>query len=371
MLSFSCNPEEELIEPEVPSSQTEDFFGPFQPPIGPILPPVIEGPILRPVFGIVYLNKTFYIQSGVGDSNRFLQVEGANPNRRAPLNIDAFTAKKEQQFTFEDAGDGYVYIRSNTQSKRALHVNGANKDPEAEVSLWEVVNQDNLKWKLWQDLAGNFYIQSKLGTFLDVQESSSEAKTPVWTNTVGSRRGDLGRIWKLHETNQPITFKKKFIPNMVTELCPTTLLRGDREFAGNGPRIRGSVELVQGRDALRAIIKFNAKETKPDWSEVEGEWVRTILIMPPSWTIDEVLSPHDKTEFDYTITSPSRGYGFNQGDDCQPNSKCISRDGIAEFIHVVGDTGGNDISDNNECSDDTRIKRITFSPLNLQITYRP
>lgn len=313
--------------------------------------------------------QTFYIESAVGNKNRFLRAS-SNPNINSPMDISVFTAGKELQFTFKNAGDGYYYIQSNTQRRGAIYVYDSVKNKKAIVSLGNIANQDNFKWELIDAGDGYYFIKSKLGTFLDVQWGKDAIGTTIWMWT-GPAKNGLAQKWKLNSIKHPITFNREFYPKLIKNLCPTKLIRGDREFGGNGPRVTGSVYLVTNRNMLQAQIKFSAKETKADWSHVTGEWTKTLFSLPINWKVNKILSPHDNTYFDYTTSAiPSQGYqfvdnGFRQG------TLGIQKNGIAKRIRFVGDTGGNDISDNNECSDDTRIVFIEIKSINLSITYTP
>lgn len=281
-----------------------------------------------------------------------------------------FTAGKDTQFTFENAGDGYYYIRSNTQNRRAIHVNGRNSNPKASVTLWDVVNQDNLKWKLIPAENDYYYIQSQLGTFLDVKWGKSHIENPVWMWNGPAKKG-LAQKWKLHNIKFPITFKREFSLKQIKNLCPTRLVRGDREFGGNGPTVSGSVALVQNRNIFQIQVKFNAKETKSDWSEVSGEWIKNVLTLTKKWKVNQIISPHSNTYFNYTTSIiPIHGHRFSDN-GYKPGTLGIDRNGIAKYIQFVGDTQGDDISDNSECSDDTRIVFIELKPLNLKITHTP
>jgi hypothetical protein len=45
-----------------------------------------------------------------------------------------------------------------------------------------------------------------------------------------------------------------------------------------------------------------------------------------------------------------------------------SRKGLlVKYFHFVGDTGGSDISKDDNCSDDTRIVNIEFFPIRLEV----
>lgn len=196
----------------------------------------------------------------------------------------------------------------------------------------------------------------------------------------------------------------------ITEwLCPKKLIRGDREFDGNGPLIKAEVKLrlaANGRE-LWADISFNAKETKHDWSETEGRWSKKIYDAPYGKKIKTIVSDKaSRTKF----VSPKAGFQFLvPGADVAPvlnvffanepvsslvltahgipagNKERLSKlitgrvlqgntvvrvpaveGGLVKFFHIVGDTGGEDISNDDNCNDDTRIVKIEFFPVKLE-----
>ena len=79
--------------------------------------------------------------------------------------------------------------------------------------------------------------------------------------------------------------------NIDEQLVPTELVRGDREFGGNGPRIKSNVTLSVTGDKRRilATVYFNARETKSDWSETRGTWTRTVYTAPSTRRIESIL----------------------------------------------------------------------------------
>jgi hypothetical protein len=43
---------------------------------------------------------------------------------------------------------------------------------------------------------------------------------------------------------------------------------------------------------------------------------------------------------------------------------------LVKFFHFVGDTGGSDVSDDENCNDDARIVKIEFFPIRLELQNR-
>lgn len=194
-------------------------------------------------------------------------------------------------------------------------------------------------------------------------------------------------------------------------LCPNNLTRGDREFDGHGPRIKTEVRLrvAGGGTALYADITFWAQETQHDWSTAEGRWTRKVYDAPYGKKIRRVVSDQaSRTQF----ISPPGGWQFGfpghdvsgavnafldgvgggianavfalhglpAGDltalgrlvSASVNSgntavRVPATEGtLVKFFTIVGDTGGPDISHDDNCNDDTRIVKIEFAPVRVE-----
>lgn len=193
-------------------------------------------------------------------------------------------------------------------------------------------------------------------------------------------------------------------------LVPNKLVRGDREFDGHGPRIKSEVKLriADGGTKLYADVTFWAQETVPDWSTTEGTWSRLVYEAPYGKKITEILSDKaSRTQF----ISPPGGFQFIvpgqdlakalntffDATDIQPavmkafgakpedrgvlqglvkgvvdRGNTVVRvppvEGtLVKFFHIVGDTGGPDISDDDNGNDDTRIVKIEFFPVKVKM----
>ncbi len=202
---------------------------------------------------------------------------------------------------------------------------------------------------------------------------------------------------------------EKITLNNITEwLCPQILNRGDREFDGHGPRVKCNVtiSLQNNNTEIWAKINFEAKETVHDWSTTTASWDVKVYTTPYGKKIDKILSDvYSRTEF----ISPAAGFQFLvPGSDIQNglsvffDGQVISsailaahgipvdatpaiiaqlvktyvkgnqiiqtpalEGGLVSFFHIVGDTGGDDISSDDNCNDDTRIEKIEFFPVRV------
>jgi microsomal dipeptidase-like Zn-dependent dipeptidase len=149
-------------------------------------------------------------------------------------------------------------------------------------------------------------------------------------------------------------------------MCPTKVVRGDREFDGNGPRVTASVRasITEDRRAIEATIKFRAVETKSDWSTTEAKWTKRIWTAPKGKTIAAVVSDS------YSSTDVIGSHGgfeiFVPGGKNTVQLPPVHGDLVREF-EIVADTGGADISSDSNCADDTRI-RVTFNPMRVRLS---
>lgn len=303
----------------------------------------------------------YFIQSAMGNNNQFLNVKNGNPARGTRINLAGFNNTISQYFTLVDAGDDYYYIISNTIENRALEVANSHRGRNGTIILGNRINQDSFKWRFTpvEGREGFYNIQSKLGTFLSASRNPQTDERFVATNP---RRDTNTMQWKLNITSEEFTFTKQYTVDNIRDLCPTTLMKGDREFSGNGPNITGRIFLTYDERSVYALVTFNAKETKADWSEVRGEWIKNIINTPSNWRINRILSDNHKGFYKLNITSPSSGYALESGTQFHENS-AVSR------MWIRGDTGGDDISSNKDCSDDTAIRFIEFKPIIIEFTY--
>jgi hypothetical protein len=205
-------------------------------------------------------------------------------------------------------------------------------------------------------------------------------------------------------------------PDDITDaLVPTRVLRGDREFDGNGPDITARLKLVVSPDGRQVIAKisFLAFETIANWSQsnrsnqslTEATWERVVYTAPRGRRIVALASPSTS---EVRFISPRAGGQFLfPGEDLKDVASIIKgvsglitaamqadlkagkiakgidsalsifltgltmvkfdgnkvsivvpTDGSVLFFAIVGDTGGDDISDDLNPKDDTRIVAI-------------
>jgi len=165
-----------------------------------------NGRTLHPKGGIGRLEST-YIQSSL--AAKYLEVQGGRPTNDTPLQIWHRDKSRAQKFYIEPAGNNYYYIKSGLGEDNYLHIAGVSPNPEALVVLWGGKGGDNTKWRITEINNQGFYlIQSKLGTYLDVQWGSAKNGTPVWMWTKNAGRAQQWRF--MYEGEDGTLYPKRF-----------------------------------------------------------------------------------------------------------------------------------------------------------------
>gem|GEM_PF-2476915 len=157
--------------------------------------------------------------------------------------------------------------------------------------------------------------------------------------------------------------------NITSELCPITLVAGDREFNG-GPVINTTILLEKTPDenGIDAIISYTAAETTGDNTTVVGTFRKRVYSAPAGIRIAGIESSFFQSK---VVDFRGRGAGAeylicNEG---QVETAPVSGSSVREIV-VVGDTGGNDVSTGGDCRCDTKIKSIKFNPIRIRVANR-
>jgi hypothetical protein len=156
-----------------------------------------------------------------------------------------------------------------------------------------------------------------------------------------------------------------FLNDINEILCPQTVTRGDREFNGNGPRIQTNITLqIRNNTEIWAIINFTATETAPDFSTTNAIFERRVFTSPTNRRISQIITP---TTSNTVFISSGGGFQFIGPIGDSSNTVTITEPmNFIRNMSIVGDTGGDDISNDSNCNDDTRIERIRFSPIKIR-----
>ena len=146
--------------------------------------------------------------------------------------------------------------------------------------------------------------------------------------------------------NNPVTLVT--IKDITLFRCPQVLLSGDREFGGQvAMNLSMSLELNPQRTAILMKVDFKAEEPKGDRSATRIFWTEKIYEAPLGVKIKSIVSnPSWALDFASNLTEQS----FNQT-PCE----------FLRYCEVIGDTLGDDISNDTNCNDDCRIGNFIFN----------
>lgn len=153
------------------------------------------------------------------------------------------------------------------------------------------------------------------------------------------------------------------LSNITTELCPTNLRQGDREFGG-APTVTITARLEISTDSigLDAVINYSALERGDGGSNstwVTGEFRRRVYTAGARIKITGV-GPANTSSTVSNFVGSDAGAEFGS---CNEGKIAIANPGgLIKRIVWVGDTGGNDVSASaTDCHCDTKIKSIEFN----------
>ncbi len=140
--------------------------------------------------------------------------------------------------------------------------------------------------------------------------------------------------------------------NITGARCPTVLLRGDRDFNGKvALNVKIDLELNPARTAILMKVYFKAEEPRPDHSATEISFTETIYEAPLGLRIRSIVS--------------DTKYYVNTGSNINEETFIKMPNEFLRYCEVVGDTMGDDISNDNNCDNDTRIGPFYFNKLAL------
>ena len=183
-------------------------------------------------------------------------------------------------------------------------------------------------------------------------------------------------LFAIQATAQDTTVQ--VMPSTIGPYCPSKLLGGDREFGGHGPEIWAWIKLkIVDKKYIDAEVYMHARETTSDWSETDGTWTKRIYTAPAGFQISAILSGnysevHYVSKPGVNAFSPAglaQALGGARGADVP-----FKDDGLVRRWNIVGDTGGGDISDDDNPHDDTqvavqlntmRLKLVKTAPLKV------
>jgi hypothetical protein len=277
---------------------------------------------------------------------------------------DAASFRENFRAARELMGDGRIAFGTD--------MNGAAKQPgpRAGTRVRTTWTTGSRTWDYAADGVANYGMIPEF--FRDLRDLDAVRRPSAGVDGLNGAAESFARVWERAELasrtatmpREPVADSvRTFTPRATDWLCPSRVVAGDREFDGHGPEIWASAELEIRDSRLEAVLTMRARETQHDWSETRGTW--RIPVSPSGMRILEVLS--DKHSDTHVISSPA---GFQILGPGGPLGNALARPpivgGLVQEFQIVGDTGGPDISDDDNCGDDTRM-RVIFNPIRVKV----
>lgn len=111
---------------------------------------------------------------------KVMDIEGANKNNGAAVQLYTQNSSSAQQFKIDYVGGGYYKIE-NVSSKKVLDVPGGDKSDGVKLQQYDYNGTDAQLWKFIKTGNNSYFIQSKLGTYLDLPGASTSDFTKIQT----------------------------------------------------------------------------------------------------------------------------------------------------------------------------------------------
>lgn len=287
-------------------------------------------------------NKKYLIQTAVGLKNRFIV------NRGTKVEIGESPGSSQAHWQIRKKDDGkYLIYQEYSRGDWCLN------------SDYKVIRCDNRysqDWEILRNIDGTYSFKSRnrqefLALALPSTQLANNYITVHETNSENRTR------WILQPKDEQFELYHYSPAKIVTNICLTNVVRGDREF-GRDPSTSFEVKLIPSTTSILAEI--SVKMWGDNQTFVFQERTENILSFAPirpNNVVGQILSPN---YLRFEITPEGHGeHELVAGRDF-PSDSPVRR------IILRGDTMGNDISDDRDCSDDAEIILIEFNPILLK-----
>lgn len=193
----------------------------------------------------------------------------------------------------------------------------------------------------------NLKMESLDGTQTDVTRALNLPTAYAMTLSLGPSGASVGgnaHRFNLTWQGKPLSTVGIIQPATTVKICKTEtkrvdpqdvdlvpgLINGDGEFGGNGPRISINGALSTTPNAVNLQLSMNAKETKSDWTEVNGSQNYTVFTAPAGFVIEKVAS------------ATSGSFRETTRQNWNPEDRALGAGGLFSHLKIVGDTDGSD-----------------------------
>jgi hypothetical protein len=147
------------------------------------------------IIDVVNSGRPVFIRSALG--NVYLHVLGGNAKNTAPITLWEYVDQPNLKW-FINSTDAGFYIQSAVNPNFVVHQQGSSKDNGGIVTLWDKTthgNQDNLKVNFNSDGRGFYFIKfAHSKKCIHVNDSKVANSNPV---SQGEQIDDLGYLWDI------------------------------------------------------------------------------------------------------------------------------------------------------------------------------
>lgn len=271
------------------------------------------------------------------------------------LSSDAAKRRNGGAITDRRLGTFYDHTGKLYRVNGSVHKTGGT----LEIEFYIDGNKPNLRW---DELSGR--------RFRYRLSADGNSMTGTHTDLDGrSYNGSATRINPSAPAPAGVRTETIMLSDITSELCPTILERGDRDFNG-GPTINVTVILDKTPDekGIDAVISYTAAETSGDLTTARGMFRKRVYTASPGIRIIGAEDPFVVSKvIDFKGRSAGSEFGIcNEGVRETPP---VTGSSVREIV-VVGDTGGPDVSAGGDCRCDTKIKSIKFNSVRIRVASR-
>ena len=161
------------------------------------------------------INTGDYVLESALDPNMVADVENAGTTNECNLWLYERNNTSAQKFSIESAGNGYYTIKMAVTDDMVLDIYGGTGYQGCNVQIYQSkdTSNDNQLWSFEDAGDGYVYIKSKTGYYLDVSGGFTDNQTNihVWTGN-----GTDAQRWKLVRCNEPDILKVTASQNVTT-----------------------------------------------------------------------------------------------------------------------------------------------------------
>lgn len=162
------------------------------------------------------------------NTKQLLDVKSKSKRNRANVQLWAGSGNNNQKFQITYISNGYYKI-INCNSGKSLDVTGKSKKSKTNLQQYTYSGNSAQLWRLHYINKNTFYIQSKLGTYIDAKDGKSKNGTNVW---MYSYNGSKAQQWVFNKTTKKAVKKSTKLASPVPSGCKFTKKTKDGKWYG-------------------------------------------------------------------------------------------------------------------------------------------